>query len=153
MPNIIIRIICGSGTGSPLGGWTFASVTSIHRLLRSTRPVPVRRPQRAGIVEIFEPRIAGARVRLIGDDRTCVVHVAGPGQKEARSTDRVTRRSRRDAAADNLGDAVAGMIAERETTLTITLTYKTLIPQRLEVITGEFPPLIGVYRLQLTRRD
>lgn len=114
MPNIITRIICGSGTESPLGGWTFASVTSIHRLLRSTRPVPVRRPQRAGIVEIFEPRIAGARVRLIGDDRTCVVHVAGPGQKEARSTDRVTRRSRRDAAADNLGDAVAGMIAERD---------------------------------------
>jgi hypothetical protein len=44
------------------------------------------------------------------------------------------------------------MTAERETTLTITLTYKTLIPQRLEVITGEFPPLIGVYRLQLPRR-
>jgi len=44
------------------------------------------------------------------------------------------------------------MTAERETTLTITLTYETLIPQRLEVITGEFPPLIGVYRIQLPRR-
>lgn len=69
---------------------------------------------------------------------------------------RIERRDGRATAPDDVWMIHAArntpMTAERETTLTITLTYKTLIPQRLEVITGEISPLIGVYRLQLPRR-
>ena len=37
------------------------------------------------------------------------------------------------------------MAAERGTSLTITATHQTLIPQRLDVITATFPPIIGVF--------
>ena len=103
MPANISKIICGSVTRSPPSSFTFASFTSIYRLLSIFLSIPLD--------------VIGAA------DDVWMIH-------SARNTP---------------------MAAERGTSLTITATHQTLISQRLDVITATFPPIIGVFCIQLVR--